>query len=368
VPIIGSMQTTRVGAKRATAAIILVGGQGTRLRPLTLSIPKPMLPIAGVPVLAHLLARIRDAGVTRIVLGTSYRADAFRAYFQDGRSLGVDLTYAVDEEPLGTGGAIRHAAGSTDADDVLVFNGDVLSGLDLRGLLAAHRQRSADVTLHLTTVDDPRPFGSVVTDERGRVTGFHEKNPYPVTDQINAGTYVFRRSVIDRIPAGRVESVERDTFPRLLADGAHICGFLDESYWRDVGSPAQYVAASADLVRGLVRSSVLPGPCGAALVLAGVRVDPAAQVGGGSTIGAGSVIGAGASVDGSVVFGRAVIGEDAIVRRSVLGFDVVVERGAVIEDAVIGDRASVGRSVRLPAGAIVSPGEVVPSVRATVGR
>ncbi len=243
-------------------AVILVGGLGTRLRPLTLSAPKPMLPTAGVPFLLHMLSRIREAGITHVVLGTSYRAEVFESYFGDGSRFGLELEYVTETEPLGTGGGIRNVAGALRGDTAMIFNGDVLSGVDLRALLAAHADSAADVTLYLTKVEDPRAFGCVPTDADGRVTAFLEKDPDPVTDQINAGTYVFSRDVVESIPAGRNVSVERETFPGLLARGARVAGFVDASYWRDLGTPSDFVAGSADLVRGIAPSPALPGPAG----------------------------------------------------------------------------------------------------------
>lgn len=344
----------------STDAVILVGGLGTRLRPLTLSAPKPMLPTAGVPFLTHLIARIREAGITHIVLGTSYRAEVFSSYFGDGSAFGVELEYVVETEPLGTGGGIRNVASRLRAEDVMIFNGDVLSGCDLRELLATHESTGADVTLYLTKVDDPRAFGCVPTGEGNRVLAFLEKDPDPVTDQINAGTYVFRRSVIDSIPAGRPVSVERETFPGLLAAGAHVVGYVDSAYWRDLGRPADFVAGSADLVRGLAPSPALPGPVGDALVLPGAQVDTSAVLSGGSTVGAGCVVGAGAVLDGSVLFDGARIDEGAEVRRSVVGFSAAIGAGALVCDSVIGDRAQIGARVELQAGARVWPDVVLP--------
>lgn len=338
-----------------TDAVILVGGMGTRLRPLTLSAPKPMLPTAGVPFLTHLITRIRDAGVTHIVLGTSYRAEVFESYFGDGGALGVDLEYVVEAEALGTGGGIRNVASLLRGDTVLVFNGDVLSGGDLPALLATHNKSDADVTLYLTKVDDPRAFGCVPTDADGRVQAFLEKDPNPQTDQINAGTYVFRRPVIDTIPTGRPVSVERETFPELLASGARVFGHVDTGYWRDLGTPADFIAGSADLVRGLAPSSALPGPTGEALVLPGCSVDASASLVGGSTIGAGCRIGAGAVIDGSVLFDGASIAPGAVVRDTVIGAGAAVGENAVLQDAVIGDRAQIGARVELRSGARVWP-------------
>jgi mannose-1-phosphate guanylyltransferase len=344
----------------STDAVILVGGMGTRLRPLTLSVPKPMIPTAGAPFLAHLIARIRAAGIEHIVLGTSYRAEVFESAFGDGSSMGVELEYVVETEPLGTAGGIRNVADRLRGDTTLIFNGDVLTGVDLRALTAAHHETDADVTLYLTKVADPRQFGCVPTDEFGRVLAFLEKDPAPQTDQINAGTYVFRRDLIDRIPAGRPVSVERETFPGLLADGVRICGYVDTSYWRDLGRPADYVAGSADLVQGLAPSPLLPGPPRAALVLDGASVAADARLSGGSTIGPGCTVGAGAVVDGSVLLDGASVADGAVVCRSVLGFGATVGAGSVVADAVIGDRAQLGSGIELRAGARVWPDVVLP--------
>lgn len=247
-----------------TEAILLVGGKGTRLRPLTVHTPKPMVPAAGVPFLTHQLARARAAGVEHIVLATSYLAEVFEPHFGDGSSLGLHIEYVTEEEPLGTGGAIRNVASrlrSAPDDPVLIFNGDILTGLDIPALISTHRSSGADVSLHLTRVTDPRAYGLVPTDSSGRVQAFLEKPQTPeeiVTDQINAGAYVFRRSVIDAIPVGRPVSVERETFPELLSSGAHLQGMVDSTYWLDLGTPGAFVRGSADLVLGRAPSPAVP--------------------------------------------------------------------------------------------------------------
>lgn len=337
-----------------TDAVILVGGLGTRLRPLTLSAPKPMLPTAGVPFLTHLVTRLRDAGVNHIVLGTSYRAEVFADHFGDGRGLGVELDYVVEAEPLGTGGGIRNVADILRGDTVLVLNGDNFVGVDLAALVDEHRARDADVTLCLTRVADPRAFGCVPTDGDGRVTAFLEKDPNPVTDQINAGLYVFSRPVIDTIPGGRPVSVERETFPGLLAGGARVFGHVHSGYWRDFGTPADFVSGSCDLVRGVAPSPAVAEP-GESLVLPGASIDSSAQVWGGTTIGRDVAVAAAAQVEGSVVFDGARIGAGAVVRRSVIGSAAVLGAGVVLEDCVIGDRARIGARVELRAGARVWP-------------
>jgi mannose-1-phosphate guanylyltransferase len=336
-------------------AIVLVGGQGSRLRPLTLSTPKPMLPAAGVPFLSHLFSRIRAAGITHVVLGTAYRADVFEGYFGNGRALGLDLEYVVEDVPLGTGGAIGNVAGKLRGNTTLVFNGDILSGVEIDKLLYTHTASEADVTLHLTRVPDPRAFGCVSTDSNGRVTAFLEKHPQPTTDQINAGTYVFSRAVVDAIPSGRPVSVERETFPQLLAGGVRVVGHVDATYWRDLGTPADYVAGSADLVTGIAPSEALPGPTGDALWLDGAWADADAAVAGGTVVGRNCVIERGAVVDASILFDGCRISADATVRRSVIGRDAVIGAGATIVDAVIGDRSHIGRGNELVGGARVWP-------------
>lgn len=341
-------------------AVVLVGGKGTRLRPLTLSAPKPMLPTAGVPFLAHLLSRIRAAGVRRVVLGTSYLAETFADHFGDGSAMGLELSYVVEEAPLGTGGGIRNVAGHLTTDDVLIFNGDVLGGTDLTAIVDTHRRTQADVTLHLVRVQDPRAYGCVPTGPDGRVLAFLEKTEDPPTDQINAGCYVFRRSVIDSIPAGRVVSVERDTFPGLLASGARVSGHVDNAYWRDMGTPGDLVHGSADLVRGIAPSAALPGPRGEAIILEGADVAADAFVFGGSTVGHKAIVGSGAKVEGSMLFDGASVAPGAIVESSVVGAGARIEAGAHVRDAVIGDRAVVGAHCELKHGARVWPDVELP--------
>ncbi|MEU3992751.1 NDP-sugar synthase [Streptomyces platensis] len=331
-----------------TEAILLVGGKGTRLRPLTVHTPKPMVPAAGVPFLTHQLARARAAGVEHIVLATSYLAEVFEPYFGDGSALGLHLEYVTEEEPLGTGGAIRNVASrlhSAPDDPVLIFNGDILTGLDIAALVGTHRSSGADVSLHLTRVEDPRAFGLVPTDDTGRVTAFLEKPQTPeeiVTDQINAGAYVFNRSVIDTIPAGRPVSVERETFPGLLADGAHLQGMVDSTYWLDLGTPQAFVRGSADLVLGRAPSPAVPGRCGDRLILETAEVATDAKLTGGTVVGPRTVIGAGAEIDGSAVLDGAVIEPGARIRDSLIGAGAHIGARTVLDGAVIGDGARIG--------------------------
>jgi len=349
-------------------AIVLVGGQGTRLRPLTLTAPKPLLPTAGVPFLAHLLARAAASGVTHIVLATCYKADMFAASFGDGSAFGLSIDYVQEDVPLDTAGGIRNAAaslhGSAGGDPVVVLNSDILSGHDLGAQVDLHRKTDAAVTLHLVEVDDPSRFGVVPADETGRVTAFLEKTPDPVTNLINAGCYVFRRDVIDRIPAGRRVSVERETFPSLIEAGEKVMAYPESAYWLDVGTPETFVRGSCDLVLGRLSTPALPGPTGPALLLPGASAAPDASVSGGTVLGAGATVGAAATVDGSVLFDAAVVGAGAVVRDSIVGRGAVVAPGAVLDGAVIGDEAFIGsgnelaRGIRIWPGVRLEPGSV----------
>jgi mannose-1-phosphate guanylyltransferase len=341
-------------------AVILVGGLGTRLRPLTLSAPKPMLPTAGLPFLTHLLSRIADAGIEHVVLGTSYKAGVFESEFGDGSKLGLQIDYVVEDEPLGTGGGIANVTGKLRHDTALVFNGDVLSGSDLRALLDSHENNNADVTLHLVRVGDPRAFGCVPTDSEGLVTAFLEKTQDPPTDQINAGCYVFKREVIETIPKGRNLSVEREIFPGLLADGLRVCGYVDSTYWRDMGTPDDFVRGSADLVRGIAPSPALGGHRGEMLVHDGASVAPGALVIGGTVVGRGAEIAGGARLDGAVIFDGAKVGAGAVIERSIIGFGARIGPRALIRDGVIGDGADIGARCELLRGARVWPGVTIP--------
>ena len=337
---------------------MLVGGKGTRLRPLTLSAPKPLLPTAGVPFLAHQFARAAEAGITHVVLATSFRAEMFTEAFGDGAGLGLSIDYVYEPTPLGTGGGIRNAAamlrGGPD-DPIVVLNGDVLSGHDVGAQVSLHQAESAAVTLHLVEVEDPTRYGCVPIDASGRVTAFLEKTPNPVTNRINAGCYVFRRSVIDEIPAGLAVSVERETFPGLISAGAPVLGYVEHAYWLDVGTPEAFVRGSCDVVLGHMPSPAMPGACGESLLLAGAHVAGEAKVTGGTALGAGSSVAPGAVVHASVVFDSATIGADAVVRDSIVGRGAVIDEGVVLDGVVIGDEAYIGPGNELARGARVWP-------------
>src|SRR6185312_2940668 len=300
------------------------------------------------------------AGIEHVILSTSYRAAVLEGEFGDGSKLGLQIEYVTEERPLGTGGGIANVADHLRHDTVMVFNGDVLSGSDLGQMLDFHRDQHSDVTLHLVRVGDPRAFGCVTTDD-GRVTGFLEKTQDPPTDQINAGCYVFSRQMIDRIPRGREVSVEREVFPALLSDpGVKVCGYVDASYWRDMGTPEDFVRGSADLVRGIAPSPALHGHRGEQLVHDGAAVSPGAVLIGGTVVGRGAEIGPGVRLDGAVIFDGAKVEAGSVIERSIIGFGARIGPRALIRDGVIGDGADIGARCELLRGARVWPGVVLP--------
>ncbi|QGU03909.1 D-glycero-alpha-D-manno-heptose 1-phosphate guanylyltransferase [Corynebacterium comes] len=343
-----------------TDAVILVGGRGTRLRPLTVNTPKPMLPTAGYPFLQHLLARIKAAGITHVVLGTSYKAEVFEEYFGDGSEMGLEIEYVVEEEALGTGGGIRNVYDRLRHDTVMVFNGDVLGGTDLRAILETHVEKEAELTMHLVRVADPRAFGCVPTDGEGRVLEFLEKTEDPPTDQINAGCYVFKRELIEEIPVDRAVSVERETFPALLKQERRVYGHVDNAYWRDMGRPDDFVRGSSDLVRGIAHSPLLEGRTGEALIDASAGVAAGTILVGGTWVGRGSEIGAGCRLDDSVVFDGVTIEPGAVIRNSIIASGARIGANARITDCVIGEGAQIGARCELQGGLRVWPGVVIP--------
>lgn len=310
-----------------TAAILLVGGRGTRLSPITDDIPKPMLPIAGIPVTEHQILAAKNAGISTLVLATSYLAEIFTPYFGDGSQWGIDLRYAVEKEPLGTGGAISHAAAlldKGDADDlVLVFNGDVISEHNIAAQISSHQKNKADVSLHLIQVEDARAFGSVLTDEDGRVTAFLEKMDKPVTNWINAGCYIFNRLVIDSIPRGVVTSVEREIFPALIQSHQRIFAYKENAYWLDIGTPTALFKASHDRVRG--DSQVGPSS----------KVDSSARLIGGTSVGARVTIAAGSILDNCILSDGVQVSAGVHLQRCFLAPDAIIDSGVHLVDRYV---------------------------------
>ena len=323
-------------------AVVLVGGFGTRLRPLTLTRPKQMLPVVDRPMIEHVVAGLGRHGVHEVILSLGYKEDVFREAYPDGACAGVAVRYAVEPEPLDTAGAIRFAAAAAGVDDTfVVVNGDVFTDLDVSALWRRHADVGAEATLALTPVDDPSRYGVVPTDAAGRVEGFVEKPPRDEapTNWINAGTYVFEPNVLDRIEPDRRVSVERETFPALVADG-RLWAMQSDAYWVDAGTPATYLQIQLDLLDG-VRGTTVDGVHPTAEIAADADVER-------SVVMAGAQIATGARLRDAVVSAGAVIGAGAEVDESIVGPGARVGDGARVEGlSLIGDAAEVAPGARL---------------------
>jgi mannose-1-phosphate guanylyltransferase len=330
-------------------AVVLVGGFGTRLRPLTLTTPKQMLPVAGRPMIEDVLEHLSGHGVDEVVLSLGYKPDAFLAAYPDATCAGVRLVYAVEPEPLDTAGAIAFAARHAGiAERFVVVNGDVLTDLDLTALVAFHDRTGAEGTIALTKVDDASQFGVVPTDADGRVLAFVEKPPrdQAPTDLINAGFYVLEPSFLARVPAGRKVNIERETFPAMVAEGT-LFARSDPAYWLDVGTPERLLQASLDVLAGVRATAPVDGAlvCGSGVVDDGAVVARA-------VVGDGAHVQSGARVEESVLLPGAVVEAGAVVHRSIVGAGAVVTAGtSVLDLSVLGD------------GVRTTPGEMLTGAR-----
>jgi mannose-1-phosphate guanylyltransferase len=360
-------------------AVVLVGGEGTRLRPLTLTTPKQMLPIVEQPMIERVIGHLARHGIEEAVLSLGYRPDAFINAYPGGSIAGVRLTYAVEPTPLDTAGAIRFAADHAGIDDTfVVVNGDVLTDLDISELVAFHRSHGSEATISLTPVEDPSAFGVVPTDDDGRVQAFIEKPPRDEapTNLINAGTYVVEPSVLARIPEGRRVSIERETFPA-LADDKSLYAQGSDVYWLDTGTPDAYLRAHLDLVLGRRSGPPAPGAVRDPLLGSGVwRID---EVDVRSTSVSDSLVAGGAMIEAGVVVERSVIGRGAVLEEGTTVIDSVLLPGArvaakaTVEGSVIGPGATIGqRCVIHPlsvigADVVTASGTVVDGERVAAG-
>jgi mannose-1-phosphate guanylyltransferase len=326
-------------------AVVLVGGEGTRLRPITSRVPKPVAPLLERPMLAYLLEHLKHFGMERVVFSTGFLAEAIQAVIGDGSAFNLDVRYVVEGVPLGTAGAIKNAQSELDDGCFLAFNGDVLSEVDLTALVDFHRSRGALGTIFLTPVEDPRRYGMVELADDGSILEFLEKPSSDVEGGalINAGVYVLEPEVLEAVPPGRMYSIERGVFPGLASQG-RLFGYAGRGYWRDIGTPDSYLEAHFDILQrtfetplaGLLGESYLL-VSREAIVENGARVVPPAYVGPGARVRAGAKVGP------LAVIGRGcVIDERATIVESVLQEDVRVGAGSSVERTVVVRRASIG--------------------------
>lgn len=308
-------------------AILLVGGLGTRLHPLTLTTAKPMLPLGNLPITEHQLRRAASIGIQRVILSTSYLSDSFKEYFQDGSRWGLNLVYAIEDEPLGTAGAIRNASQYLTVDSpVFVFNGDVISHHDVSKQYAFHAAHQADVTLHLLPVEDVRAYGQVTLNDDLAITEFSEKpaSPSPMQGVINAGCYIMNPDIIDMIPHNRPVSIERETFPQLLSMKKSLFGYLENAYWLDLGTPTRYLKANLDVLKD---GSSLIGKS---------SVDSTAIVTR-SVIGSNVTVGANVVISNSLLLDGVHIDENSHISHTILGNNVSIAPNSHVDGLVVGD-------------------------------
>lgn len=324
-------------------ALLIAGGFGTRLRPLTYTRPKHILPIANRPHLHHVFDLLQRYGISGVGLLTSYLADAFKESIDLAESRGLTVDVAHEDEPLGTAGALRNAQHLIGDETFFAFNGDILTDMDLGMVLDFHRDRKAEATIVLTPVEEPSMYGVVPTDPDGRVLGFIEKPPpgEAPTNLINAGVYVFEPSILDRIPEGVEYSAERALFPGLVEEGAALFALGVPGFWADIGTPAKYLEANLDAVAGRFATDAVAEP------------GPEASV-----VGEGVVIPGSARVSSACIGADASIGERARVTRSVLLPGSSVGDGAEVVDSILGEGAKVAPEVKVE-GATIADGEEV---------
>jgi mannose-1-phosphate guanylyltransferase len=290
-----------------------------------------------VPFTEHQIRKAASAGINEIVLATSYKAELFEPYFGDGARFGINIKYAVETSALGTAGGIRNAAELlSPCDQVVIFNGDVLSGHSLSSQLKFHKDNYAEVTLYLTEVADARAYGCVELAAENRVKSFLEKMENPVSNLINAGCYIFNRNIIDSIPKDQVISVERDTFPSLLNAGAKVYGFIDNSYWLDIGTPAALVKASADLVTGVIKSSATLEHTGDKIISSSAVIDSSAVINNGTVIEGEVVVESNTQISGSIIGKGAKIGKNCRINDSIIAPGTQIDAGMVIISNYLG--------------------------------
>ncbi len=319
---------------------------------MTCNIPKPMVPVLNLPFLAHMLNHIKGHGVDHAILTVGYLPERVEGYFGSGEGLGMGLSYEIEETPLGTAGAVKNVERSLDGT-FLVLNGDNFTDLDLGEMMRFHRERWAQVTIFLTSVDDPSAFGVVETDPEGRVLRFLEKpSPGETTSRwINGGLYLMEPEALAHVPPGEFHMFERGLFPKLLELGIPVYGYRAQSYWIDVGTPANYMRLHRDLLAG---AADMPGMDAAGTDLSRCSVDPTATLRGHVMLGDGCSVGPGAVIEGPAVLGNGCrVAREALVQGSILWQGVTLERGANVRGSIVGDGVRVGEGVTVEEGCIL---------------
>jgi NDP-sugar pyrophosphorylase family protein len=343
-------------------AILLAGGRGTRLRPLTIHTPKPIVPIFERPFLHYQLDLLKQVPeIDEAVLSLNYQPRRIEEMFGDGTSTGLGIRYVVEPAPLGTAGAVRYA-GESLHESVVVFNGDVLTAVDLGAVIALHRERRAKATIVLTRVDNPSAYGLVETDADGNVRRFLEKpNPDEITcDTINAGIYVLEPDTFDRIPKDTPWSIERSFFPSLVERGETFVAYVHQGYWIDIGTPEKYMQVHQDIMDSRFALEPFDRGPNTIAIAPDAKVEEGATLEGPCYIGDGAVVKAGARIGAYTVLGRQChVEEQAIVERSIVWVGTRIGQGAVLKRAILGRQCHVGRYATLEEGVVLGDKSVV---------
>jgi mannose-1-phosphate guanylyltransferase len=328
-------------------AIILVGGEGTRLRPLTYVTVKAMVPVLNKPFIEYVFRHLSNHNVKEIILALGYKPDCITAYFGDASQLGTKLVYSVETEPMGTAGAVKNAEQYID-DTFFVMNGDIFTDLDLTDMLRFHKNKGAKVTIALTPVDDPTRFGVVETDSNQQVTRFVEKpkREQVTTNMINAGVYIIESQVLKRIPRGKRFMFERDVFPALLADGEPVFGYTTHAYWMDMGTPEKYLQLNGDLLCG--KSTQVAFKVGDIRIDKQSSVHPQAKLTGPILAEKDCVIGKEVQLKGPVVIGQGCeMNDGAIVENSILWQNIIIGEQAVLKDCIVASNSHIENNTYL---------------------
>lgn len=338
-------------------AIIIAGGLGTRLRPLTYNRPKPVIPLVNKPFVIHQIELLKKYGINEVILNLHYLSDSIKLIFGNGQDLGVKIDYSIEESPLGTAGAVKNAQKYFKGEDIIiVFNGDVLTDINISDIINFHKKNGAQATITLTRVEDPTHYGLVMTDENARVRKFLEKPSWEhvTTNTINAGIYILNASIFNDVPANSVYSFERDLFPKLLAEDKKVFGYISDAYWLDIGSPEKYLKAHKDILTGEILVNIngeknpnniwidknsnissdakLNGPI---ILGKNVQIYSHAKINPLTVIGDSVRINEGASVENSVLLRNSIIGKDVKLHSCIIGENCIIEDYAEIGEGVV---------------------------------
>ncbi|OGC11902.1 hypothetical protein A3K48_05380 [candidate division WOR-1 bacterium RIFOXYA12_FULL_52_29] len=351
-------------------AVIIAGGYGTRLRPLTYNTPKPIVPVANRPFVIHQIELLRRHGIKEVVLNLHYLMGSIQEILDDGKKLGVKIHYSIEKYPLGTAGAVKNAEEFFDDEALVVVNGDILTDIDLTEMIALHKKKKAKVTLSLTKVEDPTSYGLIIADHEGRVTHFVEKPsweklslyaPHGATDRINAGFYIIDPAVFRGIAKGVEHSFERQLFPSLLESGEPVFAYFSDRFWIDIGKPAQYRQAHEAILRSEVEIKILGSKVGPNIWLGeGTKIDKTARISGPVLIGDRTSVGQETKINGHSILGHDVkVGAEALLERAIVWHGCQIGNHVALSGCIVGFNCVIKDDVKIGEGVILADNSVI---------